>query len=146
MMYVLADKYSCRDLKQLAARKFGLATPFIKDDDQRLDAIRLVFNSTPNNDDLLRAICCDFFKVIASDLGDRYGRDKVSTFLSEVPGLAVEIATSGAIEMGPATIDGCSCRSFDGRCKEFKGVLGHYWDGNSSMSTWFKSSIKPFWC
>ena len=93
-VYALADKYGCKDLKPLAARRFDILIQLSDSDLSMTEAaMRHVYESTPDSDRGLRDICCQQFERWAQRRNK--GRNaEVRALLEAVPAFAVDVAKS----------------------------------------------------
>lgn len=138
MVHAVADKYACADLKEKAARKFGLAAPLVGDVDACLAAIRFGYASTSALDDALRGIFMDLWILVVGELG----REQVDWFLDEVPGLAKQLAMSHTLALAQGKPPRCSCNI---KTVALKDLMQHSCIQQSSLRIYTETKIGKFW-
>ncbi|KAI7343100.1 hypothetical protein KC331_g3578 [Hortaea werneckii] len=120
-VYVVADKYSVEDLKQLACRKFtDLVPEIVPQNLDPTDAIRLIFTATPEQEsNKLRKVATTAWCLLSHQIVDYIGQAAVDQLVRDVPDLAVEMAHQySALIKGRISTDSSSVLCKCGRPKQ----------------------------
>jgi len=151
MVYALADKYDCKGLKVLALQKFGKAVPAAtkKGTILPVEAIRLVYSTTPESDRGLRDICVQLWAFVGTWLkAGKVSRDAVQALLRNVPDLAadlaMQLANTGASE---TDIIECDCHETEIRLPD---MLEHNFKATAvrdrNITAEYPANLTFFWC
>lgn len=118
-------------------------------DREALEAIRIVYESTPSSDRGLRDICVTLWAVAGAQMVGEGERAALQQLMEEVPGFAVDIAMRFASAMAKSQIvEACTCHqniyTTSGKRRDLKEAMEHKF-AKSPVTVWQESKLDVFW-